>query len=333
MPTQIEWTDESWNPVTGCSPVSAACDHCYARPMAERLRAMGQPGYKDGFAVTLHPTKLDYPHHWKKARRVFVCSMGDLFHPEVPFQYIDQIFAVMADANRHTYQILTKRPERMLEYLSGPRDSARKVFSLAKDIGGKFDHDPYWPLDNVHVGVTAENKEMADARIPILLKCPAEIRFVSAEPLLGPIDLMPYLKIVRPCLSWVICGGENGPGARPMHPDWARSLRDQCQSWTMPLFFKGWGEYGATAYNMTSGEPVFKMFDSFQQWVNKASSWLGYRSAAARARTVCVDMSGRILKNGGDFQSASYPVAIMELMGKAKSGRLLDGRILDEFPS
>jgi len=250
--SKIEWTDATWNPIVGCSKCSPGCDNCYAERMAKRLSKMPQTaglysayviddaGWTGRTAWAGYPT-MTKPLHWRKARRVFVCSMGDLFHETVAFEMIDRGFAIMARCSQHTFQILTKRPERMLEYLSpnSPRYTARKIFDIVcrsdPHSPGVFDADAAWPLPNVWVGVTAENQEAADERIPLLLQTPAAVRFVSIEPMLGEVDISWHL---TGCIDWVICGGESGPGARPMHPDWARSLRDQCRDAGVPFFFK-----------------------------------------------------------------------------------------------
>jgi protein gp37 len=195
--------------------------------MARRLAGRcGYPEAPNHFDVTLRPDRLDEPLHWRKSRRVFVVSMGDLFHSDVPYSYINQVFEVMEQAPQHTFQVLTKRPRRMLEYLHWWQEME----------GCAFD------MPNVWLGVTAENQEMADKRVPALLNCPAAVRFVSCEPLLGEIDLRRWLvSLFNPSatrLDWVIVGGESGHGARPMHPDWARSLRDQCQDAGVAFFFK-----------------------------------------------------------------------------------------------
>ncbi|HVJ49393.1 phage Gp37/Gp68 family protein [Desulfitobacterium sp.] len=271
--TKIEWLNSPdgkkgmvWNPITGCKKISEGCRNCYAERMSKRLA--GRCGYPkdDSFKVTLHPEKLDEPLKWKKPRRIFVNSMSDLFHDDVPDEFIDRVFAAMADASQHTFMILTKRPERMRKYLSpdNPRYTARKVFDLTQSEAGKFDCDLHWPLSNVWLGVSVENQAVADERIPLLLQTPAAVRFISMEPLLGPVNLtnLHYERVTsidalngfhgfpKPHaegrkLDWVICGGETGPGARPCHTDWIRSLRDQCQSANIPFFFKSWGEYCA----------------------------------------------------------------------------------------
>ncbi len=249
MNTKIEWATETWNPVTGCTPVSEACQNCYAKRMANRLR--GRFGYPEDepFKVALHPEKLDEPLRWKKPRRVFVCSMSDLFHEEVPFIVIAKIFGIMHTANQHTYIVLTKRPERMAEFI--------KWFTGPSWRGA-------WPQEYPHVwlGVTAENQARFDERVDILKQIPAAVHFVSIEPMLGPIVMRQkandereiiqatmmgvlddYSRPVMHGIDWVICGGETGPGARPMHPDWVRSLRDQCQEAGTPFFFKQWGDW------------------------------------------------------------------------------------------
>lgn len=249
-----KWWDESWNPITGCTPTSPGCDNCYAKSMATRFA--GTAGYPkdDPFGVTFHPERLKTPLAWKKPRRIFVCSMADLFHEDVKQEWIDEIFNVMSNAPRHTFLVLTKRPERMKAAL--------------KDLGNRWKSNvfggncaPRWPLENVWLGVTAENQETAEERIPVLLSIPAEKRFVSVEPMLGAVDLKRLVYnsevivdalngrhgCVYPMagennsLDWVICGGETGPKARPVHPDWVKDIRDQCRASSVPFFFKGWG--------------------------------------------------------------------------------------------
>lgn len=257
--TGIEWCDSTWNPVTGCTEVSPGCDHCYAKTFAERWR--GTPGhyFERGFDVQLRPDKLDQPLRWRKPRRIFVNSMSDLFHDAVPDEYIAKVFAVMATAGRHTYQVLTKRHARMRSLLNASEFRAEVqrhydsyLCAPQRRPGGMFRPSHRWPLPNVWLGVSAENQQWADIRIPALLDTPAAVRFISAEPLLGPIDLASHLPIDyehhhhdgsttygrSDGLDWVIVGGESGRGARPMHPDWARSLRDQCQDTCVAFLFK-----------------------------------------------------------------------------------------------
>lgn len=240
MTTKIEWAEETWNPITGCTKISAGCANCYAERMANRLANIPGSGYDKGnpFGVKFHPDRLDQPLKWKKPRKVFVCSMGDLFHEDVTDSWLDDVFFTAANlARQHTYLVLTKRPQRMYEYFTKKIEDG---FTWREGI-------TYVPLPNVWLGVTAENQDAADERIPWLMKTPAAKRFVSVEPMLGQVDL-DTINGAFGCvdvgdLDWVICGGETGPGARPMRPDWARSLRDQCVSADVPFFFKHWGEY------------------------------------------------------------------------------------------
>lgn len=210
--SSIEWTDATWNPVTGCSKVSPGCQHCYAERLAHRLKAMGVPTYRNAFEVTLHPHVLERPLHWRRPRRVFVNSMSDLFHEEVPEDFIRSVFSVMARAPQHVFQILTKRADRLLE------------------VASKLP----WP-SNVWQGVSVESAAYT-WRIDRLRRVPATVRFLSIEPLLGPIPDLPLDGI-----SWVIVGGESGYGHRPADPDWVRILRDQCVAAHVPFFFKQWG--------------------------------------------------------------------------------------------
>jgi protein gp37 len=210
--SSIEWTEATWNPVTGCTKISPGCKFCYAERMAKRLRAMGQKRYRNGFKLTLQPDVVEAPLHWKKPRVIFVNSMSDLFHAGVPLAYIQQCFDVMERASWHTFQVLTKRADRLAE--------------LAPQLP--------WP-QNVWMGVSVENADYT-WRIDELRKVPAAIRFLSVEPLLGPIPYLPLADI-----HWVIVGGESGPGARPMEESWVLDIRDQCQAAGVPFFFKQWG--------------------------------------------------------------------------------------------
>ena len=210
--SKIEWTDITWNPVTGCSKVSPGCQHCYAEQMARRLKSMGQARYHNGFTVTLHDDLIDAPRHWRNPRIVFVNSMSDLFHKKVPTGFIQQVFQVMNDCPHHTFQILTKRSGRLT--------------SLAPQLT--------W-TPNIWMGVSVED-ERVYARIHDLVTVPARVRFLSCEPLLGPMDCLPLTGI-----QWVIVGGESGPRARPMRPAWVRSIRDQCVRADIAFFFKQWG--------------------------------------------------------------------------------------------
>lgn len=248
--SKIEWTDKTWNPVTGCDKVSQGCKNCYAEIMHRRLMHIAPHKYTRPFLnnIEMHRDELDKPTKIKKPTRFFVNSMSDLFHARVSFHFILDVFLVMEKCPQHTFQILTKRPEFLLAYV-------------------RWRGEHYKPLPNVWIGVSCEDQQTADERIPLLLQVPATIRFLSCEPLLGPIDLTlidhPNLEYdwlnaltgqvhlnTTGCrdylpydINWVIVGGESGHHARPMHPDWVRSLRDQCENNNVPFFFKQWGEY------------------------------------------------------------------------------------------
>lgn len=335
MPTKIEWTYHTWNPFVGCSKVSPACDHCYAERMACRLATMPATAASYGKVVDLGArawngrtalveSALSIPLRWRKPRRVFVGSMTDLFHPTVPDEWLDRVFAVMALTPHLTFQVLTKRPERMREYLGHPRKL------IVADETDKLADDPWahtklrWPLPNIWLGVTAEDQPRAEERIPILIDTPAAVRYVSYEPGLGAVDLdriqtegATYHALsgsvgvegrgqaVSPRLDWVICGGESGPGARPMHPDWARSLRDQCQETGVSFFFKQWGEFCPFRRDLTwHGSP--------------AATKAGY--APTEVFVPYSEYGKRVGK-------------IMQRVGKKIAGRLLDGREWNEFPN
>lgn len=235
--SRIEWTDTTWSPVTGCTKVSPGCDHCYAERLTERFQG------KDSFAqVTVHEDRLGDPLRWRKPRRVFVNSMSDLFHPAITDEFIARVFAVMAATPQHTYQVLTKRHGRMRSLLDSGRfrsDAHSRLIDLVQTM--TWEPEFVWPLPNVWLGVSAEDQKRAELRVGALRETPATVRFVSAEPLLGPVDLTPHL----PGLSWVIVGGESGPGARPMDLELARSLVEQCQAAEVPVFVKQLGSVWA----------------------------------------------------------------------------------------
>lgn len=288
----IEWTDATWSPVTGCTRVSEGCDHCYIertppfRIGGRRFDGVG-PGSTTG--VVLHPERLDAPLRWRKPRRVFVNSLSDLFHDDVPSELLAEAFAVMALAERHQFQILTKRPARMRSLLNNDAflddvDTAR----LRRDPLSFRVSD--WPRPNIWLGVSVESQRWADVRIPTLLKTPAAVRFLSCEPLLGPVDILNWTGCPGdwcvggltpngacpvceggqrniPVIDWLIVGGESGPGARPMHPDWARQLRDQCHAADVPFFVKqmgsGWSREQRPLYprdewpDPKGGDPIY----------------------------------------------------------------------------
>ena len=210
--SHIEWTEATWNPVTGCDKVSPGCAHCYAERMAKRLEAMGQRNYAGGFALTLQPQMLELPLRWKRSKRIFVNSMSDMFHADVPLPFIQQAFDVMRRAHWHQYQVLTKRSERLLE------------------LDGHLDWQPH-----IWMGVSVENARFQH-RIDHLRQTRAQVKFLSLEPLIGPL---PNLNLGN--IDWVIVGGESGPRARPMDPSWVLDIRDQCRDAGVAFFFKQWG--------------------------------------------------------------------------------------------
>lgn len=337
--TKIEWTDATWNPVTGCSKVSQGCKHCYAERGWSRLGHL--PAYQErAFTdVECHPERLYQPIRWKKPRRIFVNSMSDLFHPDVPDEFIDEVFAVMALCPQHTFQVLTKRARRQRDYLrSGGRASA--VFDIMRTAeigyyaGGDKLPPQSWPLQNAWIGVSVEDQATADDRIPLLLQTPA-VRWISAEPLLGPVSLemMPYPydhhngwpgtyhslhgswwpavgdyeeefrnreeSLAR--INWVVAGGESGPKARPTHPAWFRSLRDQCKAAGVPFLFKQWGEWiGADQDECPVGGPARRWM-----WADGAP-W--------------------------HWQDGQRAMPLFCRAGKKAAGRLLDGVLHDEYP-
>lgn len=307
--SKIEWTDATWNPVTGCTKVSAGCKNCYMFREYPRLAKLGAKGYVGGRPdqVRLWPDRLDQPLRWRHPRKIFVNSMSDFFHDKVPADFIDRMFAVMALSHQHIFQILTKRPERMLSYLSHENGiaqdgrvewwsaTARRMAKAAESFSvgrGRYYGTFEFPLRNVWLGVSVEDQDSADERIPLLLETPAAVRFVSYEPALRPVDFSAWLldsfvpapnvdPVITPHFDWVIAGGESGPNARPSRPDWFRAVRDHCQAAGVPFFFKQWGEW------LPGGQ------DSPNE-IN------------------CMDTPVRI--------------------GKKRAGRLLDGREWNEFP-
>ena len=257
--THIEWTEATWNPITGCSIVSPGCTNCYAmrlagtrmkhHPSRAGLTMDSKAGPVWNGQVRFNEQWLDEPLRWKRPRMIFVCAHGDLFAEGVPDEWIDRIFLVMARARQHTFQVLTKRADRMRDYMNGFRALGANV---VKDglrgadfrAGNRFymrERGQQWPLENVWLGVSAEDQTRARERIELLRDTPAAVRWVSAEPLLGPIDTK-----LRG-IDWLVAGGESGAGARPMHPQWARDLRDQCERQGVAFFFKQWGEFASVS--------------------------------------------------------------------------------------
>jgi len=308
--TKIEWTDATWNPVSGCSHVSEGCRFCYAERESKRWGHTNLPWTKENSAVNVefHQDRLQQPLRWKRPRRIFVNSMSDLFHEQIDLITISEIFGVMAASSQHTFQVLTKRPERMQTILA--MDTFRELVRIAA-IELNDMHDDVWPLPNVWLGVSVEDQRTADERIPILLQTPAALRFISAEPLLAGITIEPYLGIQDedghdfPGLNWVIAGGESGPHARPSHPDLFRRLRDECQEYQVPFFFKQWGEWAPVS--------LFKIYrESRLCFVNR------YTNEAHEFEE----------NPGIGFDRESTMIRA----GKKYAGNILDGRKWDEFP-
>lgn len=311
--TRIEWADEVWNPISGCTKVSEGCRHCYAERVARRF--WGERKFGD---VRMHPEKLDEPLHWRKPRRVFVNSMSDLFHPSINGDFIANVFRVMEKTPAHRYMILTKRPKEMWNWF------------------GKYNAEK--PLPNVWLGVSVETQKTADERIPWLLRTPAAVRFVSAEPLIGPVDLrsyfnsfqpMPWPTIAYPKIHWLICGGESGPGARPMHPDWARSLRNQCVDAGVSFFFKQWGEWWPAHPQYGDTDSVERFEDEHPNSVYDSVSEVCLENDGSAA----VSWFGDNALPGGYQPRPGLNPWWMHLTGKGPAGRLLDGREWNEEPS
>jgi len=363
--TDVEWTEATWNVLRGCSRKSKGCINCYAEGIAARFSGPGLPyeglavltsqGPKWTGKVRFVPEALELPLRWKRPRMIFVNSMSDLFHESVADETVDQIFAVMALAGQHTFQTLTKRADRMHAYLTNRSDVGWRVWRLAEklasDRGIKLPQgDRPWPLPNVWLGVCVEDQAAADERIPSLLTTPAALRWISAEPLLGAVDLERvrwwpdrehYVDALRagfwtngPLVSnrswrpgeqrghfvnhsdmlggidWVVVGGESGPKARITHPEWPKHLRDQCAAAGVPFFFKQHGVWGPGSGDFGAG----------------------------RFRTAAIARDGRIVPGG--YQKAEYPEgataedgwAMVHRCGKRAAGRLLDGVLHDAFP-
>jgi len=331
--SKIEWTDETWNPVTGCTKVSQGCKNCYAEREWPRLTRL-VPSYagRDFTDVRTHEDRLDKPLHWKRPRRIFVNSMSDLFHPDVSDAFIDRVFAVMALAPHHVFQVLTKRPERMREYLTAgdlTERVIREAFRMDCEGGAWMNADHHiggykvMPLPNAWLGVSVEDQATADERIPLLLETPAAVRWISAEPLLGQVNaglylsrtnmpglrLMPGFADPLPGIDWVVVGGESGPNARPMSIQWARLLRDQCAVAGVSFLFKQWGEWAPAMVRQSEIPGQFAFGDY----------------AYEPDRFVLTDRYPRAFTSFGAR-------AIVERVGKKRAGRLLDGVQHDGYP-
>lgn len=302
--TRIEWATDVWNPTVGCTPVTEGCRNCYARRMFNRF-------YQDHKfdQIKIHEERLSLPEKWNKPRRIFVDSMSDLFHEDVPSEIIGRVWYTMAHEHRHQFIVLTKRPKRMRAWVNQ---------FLKECLSGVF--------TNIWLGVSiSSNQDLW--MVHELLNTPAAIRIVSVEPMLGAVDLEPYLTPALStsgegeCLDWVICGGESGPNARPMHPDWARALRDQCQAAHVPFYFKQWGEWYPTAEQYGDDDFMDKLnFGThciclgnqgtkfMEEWGDRERYWCGFQPDPA--------------------QNPWF----MERVGKKKAGRLIDGKEWSEIP-
>ena len=240
--SRIEWTDATWNPVTGCTKVSPGCKHCYAETIAERFRGVKGHPYEQGFDLRLWPDRIRLPLAWKKPRRIFVNSMSDLFHENVTFDFIDDVFSTMRDAPRHQFQVLTKRADRMAEYIT----RWTKKWGLLKEVS-----------PHIWLGTSVETQKYV-FRADLVSKLPAAVRFLSCEPLLGPLDLSELLG--SELINWVIVGGESGRGARPMSLGWVRSIQEQCDATATPFFFKQWGGTNKKANGRLLGDRTWDEF-------------------------------------------------------------------------
>ena len=355
--SKIEWTDVTWNPLAGCSIVSPGCANCYAMRQAARIERMGgadhyvgltemvkdKPVWTGKTALASEKT-LRAPLRWKTPLRIFVNSMSDLFHENVPDEWIDKIFAVMALSPQHTFQVLTKRSKRMRAYMAAGRANVigeemmrtGRVYSGFRCVN--------WPFPNVWLGVTAEDQTRADERIPDLLATPAAARFVSVEPMLGPVDLRNIKSPTRAEsyfdaldgelwgpnygrnaeIDWIICGGESGPGARPMHWRWEESLRQQCAVASVPYFRKQWGEWKSVRH-MSEAE-----IDAL------------YHPAPEDNPEACrrCKVESTVMHSDGSRHDHFEPNAFLQgkdamtmfRVGKLRAGRLLDGREHNDFP-
>ena len=345
--SKIQWTDATWNPVSGCSHVSEGCRNCYAERQFPRIYQKEGRVFTD---VRCHPERLELPLRWKKPKRIFVNSMSDLFHEDVPDAFIFKVFEVMANAqflHGHQFQILTKRPKRMqglLKVMEADTIEQRKGTRNA-DGSRNIPMTFAFPFENIWLGVSVEDQQAADERIPLLLDTPAVVRWVSAEPLLGPVDFRGWMGCAlcgdwppeRRCMDpsglplcsscsldvdgpiktssrrieWVVVGGESGPKARPMHPAWARSIRDQCQRAGVPFFFKQWGEWSPIL-------PMGYCRVSRKRWSHESK---------------CIFPNGVLYDPTKPDEWTDSLCITMFKQGKRKAGHLLDGQVHQEYPA
>lgn len=347
MTTGIEWTDETWNPIVGCSKTSPGCDHCYAIGVAHRamqpahvgvtVKPEGGPVDWTG-EVRCLPERLDQPLHWRKPRRIFVNSMSDLFHPDVPDEFILAVFQTMARAERHVFQVLTKRPQRMASFCGrlcwddvGPGDRMLNATPYLAYVEGSGEA----PLDNVWLGTSIESNRYA-FRADHLRATPAAVRWISAEPLLGPLDALDLTGI-----DWLVVGGESGPGARPMHPGWVRDLRDRCTDYRCPRCRASFSlPLGTSCENHRPERGPAFLFKQWGSWGPAGAVWSRYDEAEVGT------FIGRKFTSPGIYQRcdpalADDVVAVtststgerLKRVGKKAAGRTLDGRTWDEYPN
>lgn len=342
--TAIEWCEATWSPVTGCTRASAGCDHCYIErtpPFRMAHRRFDGDGVGSSTGVLLHPERLAIPLGWRKPRKVFVCSMADLFHDSVPGEYIAQVWATMAVAEQHTFQVLTKRHARMRSLLSSEEfksDVAGNVLALTVAEDNELpaqlaDVIDWWPLRNVWLGVSAEDQRWADIRIPALLDTPAAVRFVSAEPLLGRINLhTDPIEADAPFwgsrLDWVITGGESGPGARPAHPEWFRSIRDQCVAAGVAYLHKQNGEWVQDVTNYAANPEC---------GIDEPYTVLNIPRDAKDRNRCALHLAGMTALRPDNpfnpFERGHPGWTVMKRVGKKTAGRELDGRTWDQYPA
>lgn len=327
--TLIEWTDATWNPVTGCAKVSQGCKHCYAEREWPRMTKL-VPAYagRDFTDVRTHVNRLDQPLRWRRPRRIFVNSMSDLFHHDVPDDFIDLVFAVVSIADRHTFQVLTKRSDRMRQYMNAP-DRLARVRAAARRLHGNVNEVsavPVWPPQNAWLGVSVEDQAAADERVPLLLETLAAVRWISAEPLLGQVSLhferighwnALAMKSNQPWattrLHWVVVGGESGPKARPISIHWVRNLRDQCVAAGVPFLFKQWGEWGPD-------------WDGAMTCMNCSGTKFDV-AVIERGVDICGHCGCE------EWNEADKPLDSVARVGKKAAGRLLDGVLHDGYPA
>lgn len=369
----IEWTDATWNPVSGCDRVSPGCANCYAVPLAHRFQSkekfsgltVVQPNGKLNWTglVKCHEEELLKPLSWKKPRKIFVNSMADTFHKDVPFEFLDEMFAMMAICHQHTFQVLTKRPERAVEYFANLGSRLYDIQAAGEGIASlqgwchAGEDDWELPLKNVWIGTSVENQQTADERISRLLQVPSVVRFLSCEPLLGPLNLSAWLQedcpdcegygggrspnwhddgawicsrcegsgqIPNECsgIEWVITGGESGPGARPMHPDWPRSLRRQCKDAGVPFHFKQHGEWAN--YRDVGGNGWHSTHKVDGKQYGQITHWTPEREIAL--------FDGKSFETQYPWMTTDSPGDCMVRVGKKNAGRLLDGVEHNGFP-